>query len=135
MRVLVFGTFDGLHPGHLDFFRQARALGDELFVVVARDETVQMMKNHPTAQDEQTRLARVQAVSFVANARLGQSGDKYAVIEEIKPAIIALGYDQSFFTDGLADELARRGLSVRIVRLKPYEPDRYKSSLLRAAKP
>ena len=23
-KIMVFGTFDGLHPGHLDFFRQAR---------------------------------------------------------------------------------------------------------------
>lgn len=36
-RVMVFGVFDGLHPGHRAFLRQARKKGDKLIVVVARD--------------------------------------------------------------------------------------------------
>ena len=39
-RVLATGTFDLLHPGHVYFLTQARAMGDELFVIVARDSNV-----------------------------------------------------------------------------------------------
>ena len=39
-KVLVFGTFDGLHEGHKDFLRQAKQYGDHLTVVVGRDSTV-----------------------------------------------------------------------------------------------
>ena len=35
-RVMCCGTFDYLHPGHLSFIAQAAALGDDLYVVVAR---------------------------------------------------------------------------------------------------
>ena len=43
-KVMVFGTFDGLHEGHLDFFRQAREYGDYLIVAVARDVNVKKIK-------------------------------------------------------------------------------------------
>ena len=37
---MVFGTFDILHPGHLDFFKQAREYGDEVVCVIARNINV-----------------------------------------------------------------------------------------------
>lgn len=134
VRVLVFGTFDVLHPGHRDFFRQAKELGAELFVVVARDKTVREVKGVQPEHDERQRLAAVRACPEVHDARLGREDtDKYAVIEEIRPDIIALGYDQSHFAERLPQELTARDLSCDIVRLKAYRPDRYKSSLLRKA--
>ena len=39
--VLVFGAFDGLHPGHLDFFLQAKKFGDHLIVSVGTDKNVE----------------------------------------------------------------------------------------------
>jgi len=134
VRVLVFGTYDVLHPGHRDFFRQARALGDELMVVIARDQTVLEVKGRAPQHTETERLAAVEACPEVKQAYLGRLGDKYAIIEERQPDIIALGYDQGHFADRLPEELAKRGLQVKIVRLKAYKPELYKSSLLQRAK-
>lgn len=39
-KVLIFGSFDSLHKGHLNLFKQARKHGDKLIAVVARDETI-----------------------------------------------------------------------------------------------
>lgn len=132
-RVLVFGTYDVLHPGHRDFFRQARELGDELHVVVARDQTVLSVKGRAPQHNEAERLAAVSACLDVNKAHLGHLGDKYRIIEELKPDIIALGYDQGHFADRLPEELLNRGLSIKIVRLKSFQPEQYKSSLLRKA--
>lgn len=129
--VMCFGTFDGLHAGHEDYFRQAKELGDELFVVVARDVTVVDVKGDLPARNEQDRLATVVEHPFVDEARLGYPDDKYRIIEEVKPEVLCLGYDQEAFTENLDMELARRGLSVMIIRCEPYMPDLYKSSLLR----
>ena len=41
---MLFGTFDGLHEGHFDLFRQAKKYGDYLVVVVARDVNVKKIK-------------------------------------------------------------------------------------------
>jgi len=46
-KVLVFGTFDGLHEGHKNFFKQAREFGDFLVVVVGRDSTIVKTKGRP----------------------------------------------------------------------------------------
>ena len=45
-RIMVFGTFDGIHRGHLHFFKQARGLvkNPYLIVSVARDVNVKRIK-------------------------------------------------------------------------------------------
>ena len=129
--VMCFGTFDGLHPGHEDYFRQAKEHGETLIVIVARDTTVLDVKGNLPERNEQDRLMVIMDHPLVDEARLGYPGDKYRIIEEINPDILCLGYDQEAFTENLDAELARRGLSATIQRLEPFFPDQYKSSLLR----
>lgn len=131
MTVLVTGTFDGLHKGHEDLFRQAKVLGDRLVVVVGRDATVEAVKGHRPRLGEEERRKAVETCPLVDEAILGGTGeDKLAVIEAVRPEVVLLGYDQQAFTDGLAEALAARGLHPRIVRGEAFEPETYKSSLL-----
>ncbi len=51
VRVLATGTFDILHPGHLLYLPEAKALGDELYVIAAHDS---MVKHKP--HEEQVRM-------------------------------------------------------------------------------
>jgi len=132
--VMCFGTFDGLHPGHEDYFRQAHEHGDRLVVVIARDATVVDVKGDLPANNESDRLAAVQEHVLVDEAVLGNLDDKYRVIEEQQPDVICLGYDQETFTDTLDVELTRRGLATVVVRCEAYFPDTFKSSLLRGAR-
>lgn len=142
IKVLVFGTFDGLHEGHKDFFRQAREYEDppshkaserqvHLVVVVGRDSTVERTKNRLPKFNEQERLKAVQECEFVNEARLGNEGNNpYKVIEEVNPQIICLGYDQTHFVDKLEQKIKEMGLTINIIRLKPYKPEIYHSSIL-----
>ena len=132
--VMCFGTFDGLHPGHEDYFRQARECGDKLVVIVARDSTVVDVKGNLPSMNEAERLLAVQEHPLVDEAMLGYPDDKYRIVEEIQPDVICLGYDQESFTDTLDVELTRRGLAASVSRCQPYFPDTYKSSLLRGAR-
>jgi FAD synthetase len=126
---MCFGTFDGLHAGHEDYFRQAKELGDELIVVVAKDETVVDLRGNLPANSEDERLAAVDAHPLVDGARLGYLDDKYRVIEEVRPDYICLGHDQEAFTERLEAELARRGIAATVVRLQPFHPDIHNSLL------
>ncbi|MBU2613575.1 adenylyltransferase/cytidyltransferase family protein [Patescibacteria group bacterium] len=132
--VMCFGTFDGLHPGHEDYFRQAHEQGDKVVVIVARDSTVVDVKGDLPSTNETDRLQVIQEHPLVDEAMLGNLDDKFRIIEEIQPDIICLGYDQESFTDMLDVELTRRGLAISIIRCHPYFPDTYKSSLLRGAR-
>ena len=122
IKVMVFGTFDILHQGHIDFFRQAREHGDFLIAVTARDSTVKQIGKE-VIQNENERLKNVK--QFADLAVLGSSGDKYEVIRRYNPDIICLGYDQTHFVDGL------QNLNIEILRLKPYQENKFKSSLIR----
>lgn len=130
-RLLMFGTFDILHPGHLKIFKDAACMADEVYVVVARDKTVEEVKKRKTVYPEQERLAHVAAAPHVTKALLGSLSDRYAVLDIIKPDIIALGYDQQFFIDKLEEELKKRGLKTRIVKLQAHMPHLYKSTRFR----
>jgi FAD synthetase len=134
-RVLVFGTFDILHPGHEYFLKQAKKQGDELVVVVARDSTVKQVKGEQPHHDENFRLSNIQNLDYVDKAMLGyESADKYRIIDEIRPDIICLGYDQTHFVNGLESKLQEMGLKPELIRIGSYEPHIHKSSHYRTLK-
>ncbi|RLF13769.1 MAG: DUF357 domain-containing protein, partial [Thermoprotei archaeon] len=54
-KVLVAGVFDLIHPGHLFFLQCAKELG-EVYVVVARDSTVERIKGRRPVVPEDQRL-------------------------------------------------------------------------------
>ncbi|NYT01057.1 MAG: FAD synthase [Methanocellales archaeon] len=120
VRVLATGTFEILHPGHLTYLRCAKKLGDELIVIVARDKMIKH-KREP-AIPEQQRLEIVQSLSIVDRAILGSERDIFEPLYEIKPDIIALGYDQCFDVDELLSQLHKRGLEAKVVRIKESHP-------------
>ncbi len=128
-KVMIFGTFDFLHQGHLNLFKQAKELGDFLIAVIARDSTVKNVKKHNTMFNENQRLDAVK--KFVNLAVLGNKDDKYKIIEEHRPDIICLGYDQKAFTETLEQELSKRNLKIKIIRLKPFKEHIFKSSKIK----
>ncbi len=135
-KIMVFGTFDFLHKGHLDFFRQARSLAQEPFLVVsiARDVNVKKIKGSFPLYNEKQRLVTVAGCKLVDRALLGGLRNYLTHIVKEKPQIIALGYDQSAYTKTLKQDLKALGLRVKIVRLKAHKPHLYKSSILKMKK-
>lgn len=132
IKVMVFGTFDRLHKGHLNFFKQARALAESPFLIVsvARDVNVTKIKGKKPYLNERQRLNAVKKCALVDKAVLGGTTNYLPHIIREKPNIIALGYDQGNYIQNLQAKLAKSGLRVKVVRLKPYRPEIYKSSLL-----
>ena len=132
-KVLVTGTFDLIHPGHIWFLKHAKKHGDHLTVIIARDRTVEQVKKHPPFYGERVRLRNIQKISFVDHAALGNVKDKMGSVKKMRPDTIVLGYDQHAFTQNLATELAKRGVRPKILRAKSYFPKKYKSTILRDA--
>lgn len=132
-RIMVFGTFDMLHEGHLDLFRQARELSDDptLIVSVARDSAVQRIKGAAPRRSELQRLDLVRSCDLVDDAMLGDEVGYMHHIRAARPDIIALGYDQEGeYVARLEQDLAEAGLKTTVVRLHAHEPHVYKTSKL-----
>ena len=123
------GTFDVLHQGHSDYFRQAKEYGDYLIVIIATDSSVEKEKGKPKHTAEERR-AKVAELDIVDEAIIGNEGDKLKIVEQEKPDVIVLGYDQRVDEEKIKDTLAEKGLTPKIIRAKPYYPEKYKSSLL-----
>ncbi len=131
---MIFGTFDMIHPGHEDLFRQARALDAEpyLIVSVARDASVARVKGFLPRTSEEKRREALAAHAMVDKAVLGDREGYVAHILEESPDIIALGYDQGGeYVETVSEDLAAAGLTPRIVRLVAFQPETFKTSKLR----
>ncbi len=126
VRVVATGTFDIIHPGHIRYLEEAKKLGDELIVIVARERNVKH-KPKPIIPENQ-RVKVVSALKPVDKAILGDEKDIFKPIMELKPDIIVLGYDQHFDEKKLEEELRKRGLKTRVIRIRAKEDCEYCSS-------
>lgn len=132
-KVMVFGTFDIVHSGHRNFFKQARKLAIDPFLIVsvARDKNVARIKGSPPHNPQLFRLHIVRSCPDVDKAVLGGFREHMPHIIKEKPDMIALGYDQIAYVRGLRSELKRAGLATKVFRMKPYKPHLYKSSIIK----
>jgi cytidyltransferase-like protein len=129
-KVLLFGTFSGIHKGHINLFKQAKKYGTYLTVVVARDKTVKKVKKKLPLRNEGERLRALKKYSIINEIKLGHKDNPYRIIKEIKPDVICLGYDQKVFTKDLKKQLLKMRLKTKICRLKPYKPGKYHSAIM-----
>jgi FAD synthetase len=152
---MVFGSYDILHPGHVIFIHEAIKHCEILRVVVARDENILQIKGKEPENHEGARLMLMNSMLLAMteyynsnrdpekqikigtyHAVLGCKfgGDRYACINEWRPEVICLGYDQkSVLTKGLPEKLKEFGLKdTKILPLEiSIDPERFKSSKLR----
>ena len=94
-KVLVSGTYDLLHAGHVAFFETAAGYGD-LYVCVGRDENIVALKGRATRFTEAERLYMVQSVRYVKHARLSTGLgmlDFEPDLAEIRPDIFVVNED------------------------------------------
>lgn len=144
MRVLVFGSFDGIHDGHRAMLRQAKNLGQHLTVVVAKDDIVTSLKG------DLPKYPISKRIEFIKNENLADrvipsdhTLNTWKVLHQNKPEIIALGYDQDELKSAVEKYLERTYPDVEteegfqthpkkptIVVLEAHEPDKFHNSLL-----
>lgn len=131
-KVMVFGVFDRLHPGHISFLRQAARYGNELIVVVARDSSVQELKHKMPSHSEKERLRAIKKNLLANRAVLGDSKlGCYGVIKKYKPDLICLGYDQKTLEEDLKQRMEKEQIpTIRLILLRPHKPEKFHTSVL-----
>ncbi len=126
-RILAAGKFDILHLGHIAYLEQAKELaGDdgELIVVLALDKTIERERGAPPVFPQEQRRKIVESLAIVDEAVIGlDTNDHTIIVEQIKPDIIALGYDQYTNVSALESHFKEKGLETKIVRLEKRDAD------------
>lgn len=132
-KVLVFGAFDVIHPGHIDFLKQAREHGDYLVVSIARDSYIKEWKGKVPIHTEVQRRQYVIETGLVDEAVLGDEvPGTYSLVRRLRPDVVCLGYDQDLFREDITAWLERNAPDTEVATLRPYKPETYKSSKLNA---
>jgi len=133
-KILVAGTFDILHPGHIFLINEAAKLGD-VYIVIATDKNREMYSGEAPIVPEQQRYEVMKSIKNVKDVKLGRhDNDTLRTVEEINPDIILLGPDQKFSAQKLQNALNMKGLKhIKVRRLENYY-DKFKlhsSSLIK----
>lgn len=132
-KVVVFGAFDVIHPGHTSFLEQARQYGDYLIASIARDSYIMDWKGKVPIHPEEVRRQYVLETGLVDEAVLGDEvPGTYGLLRRIQPDVVCLGYDQDAFRKDVTAWLAENLPDTEVVTLDPYKPEIYKSSKLNA---
>ena len=120
-KVLIAGTFDILHPGHIYLIQEAAKLGD-VYVVVATDRNREFYSGEAPIVPEKQRLEVIRNIKNVKDAKIGRpDNDTLKTVEKINPDIILLGPDQKFSTEKLQNALKMKGMDkIKVKRLEKY---------------
>ncbi|MCP4761375.1 MAG: adenylyltransferase/cytidyltransferase family protein [archaeon] len=106
--VVIAGTFDIIHPGHIYFIREAAKIG-KVHVIIARDASVEKYKGQPPILPEKQRLKNILGIKGVKTAELGSDNGKLVPIVRRNPDLFLLGPNQYGDPDKYEDELKKVG--------------------------
>ena len=121
---LVFtnGCFDLLHPGHVRYLQQARALGDALLVALNGDVSVRALKG-PTRpiNSEHDRAEVIAALACVDYVTIFHTERITELARSIRPQVYAKGGDYTVesLDPGERGALDEVGSEIRILPLVP----------------
>lgn len=130
--VVIFGSFDIVHPGHIFLIKQAATFG-EVTVIVARDKTIEKYKNQKPFFSEKERVKHLLVYPEIKKVLLGNLDNPYKILATVKPDVILLGHDQKIFIDQLPLELKKLNLNPKILRARSWQAEFFKSSKIRPA--
>lgn len=94
-RIVVNGTFDVLHPGHIHLLNYARSLGDFLYVLIDSDSRVRELKG-PTRPvfDQNTRKLFLENLRAVDRVDIFNSREELVILlQEYRAHIMVKGSD------------------------------------------
>ena len=127
--VLAGGVFDIIHPGHIYTLNAAKELGDVLVVVVATDNTAVKMKKRRPLHSQEQRQELVNSLSMVDLCLIGQEDNIFKTVNNVRPQIIALGYDQVHQEKFITDGCKKINLDAKVARLQSPIPDSSSSKI------
>ncbi|ETX10931.1 bifunctional heptose 7-phosphate kinase/heptose 1-phosphate adenyltransferase [Marinomonas ushuaiensis DSM 15871] len=114
--VFTNGCFDILHPGHVAYMKQAKALGDRLIVAVNTDASVKRLKGEKRPiNDLVHRMAVLEGVGAIDWVTWFDEDTPKELIETLSPDVLVKGGDYSIDTIVGADHVLKQGGEVKVL--------------------
>ena len=135
-KVFVSGAYDILHAGHIQFFKDARALGDHLTVCVASDEVLRLAKHRNPAITEENKIAVIRELSCVD--KVLKSSDRHPVFDfkrhilRERANILAITEDDQN-AGPKKDFCAKHNIQLVVLKKRPGTKNPISTTLIRAA--
>lgn len=113
-KVFVSGAFNVLHAGHIQFFKDARALGDYLIVSFPPADLLWNLYNKKSVLEDADKLALLRSISYIDEVVLSTDEDAEqsfrSAFLELKPDILAVTTDDLYVEakQRLCDEVGAR---------------------------
>ena len=94
-RVIVNGTFDILHTGHLDLLKFAKSRGDHLLVCIDTDSRVRELKGlGRPINPQEDRKYMLESLKYVDEVRFFDSDQSLVdIIKDYQPSVMVKGSD------------------------------------------
>jgi cytidyltransferase-like protein len=114
-KVFVSGCYDILHGGHIEFFTQAKALGDYLIVCFAGDASLELHKHKKTSIPEAHKKRILESLRMVDEVVIGDYLEELGLdfkqhFLKIRPDILAVTEDDKYAAQktALCDEIGAK---------------------------
>jgi FAD synthetase len=122
-KVMIAGTFDIIHTGHIALINEAAKIG-KVHVIVARDSSVKKFKGQPPIFPEVQRLSIVRSLKSVEWAELGSETEDWMLrIAELNPQMFLLGPNQFGEPDKFEKQLRLRNCATIFRRMKKMDEE------------
>lgn len=135
MIVFACGTFDLIHPGHVDFLDWCRQQGDALVVAINSDHLVRQRKGPgrpiQTKQDRLRMVDALKCVDYVVSKHHAANSRVASIVtaQLLQPDVIVLGHD---WAAEEIEEWMRMLPRARIIVGPPRQPGRSTSNIIKA---
>ncbi|HRY52859.1 MAG TPA: adenylyltransferase/cytidyltransferase family protein [Candidatus Portnoybacteria bacterium] len=118
--VAVSGGFDPIHVGHVDMLNEAKALGDELVVILNNDNWLMKKKGHVFMPQEERKeiieaLKPVDRVVFTKHEANDEERSVCRELAELKPDIFANGGDRKPDGDPIPEVKLCEKMGIKVV--------------------
>lgn len=116
LTVFTNGVFDIIHPGHLTYLAEARALGDRLIVGLNSDASVKRLKGaERPIMNQEARAQLLASLFFVDGVVIFDEDTPLELITKLKPDILVKGGDYTEANIVGAKEVRAYGGEVQVL--------------------
>lgn len=129
MKILIFGKFDILHPGHIFLINQAKAKG-EVTAVLESDQAIKRHHNFLPFYNQDQRAKELE--NFGLKVYLRQEQTYTDILDDLQPDFLYLGHDQELLLKEFTAVQNSQSYKFDIKIIKDFHPELFKSSRLRS---